>query len=225
MRWDDVKENCVTAVSEVMTGWRENRRLRRACGGTAAVLGLVLGGWLIVGYWASIPPDAEHDEAEVVLDYYFSDHFERLSQRDQAAYRAALMERYERMDAEQRERAAAVFERRREEDREQARERMIEFGRDFVVREAELYVQVPVEERGEWIEQRLGMWRMLRGDGAEDQGREMEEAQRERSEVTAERQARQMAAFTREVLPRTDARQRAKALVLMNGIQEHYERQ
>ncbi|MFA9479563.1 hypothetical protein ACERK3_14835 [Phycisphaerales bacterium AB-hyl4] len=204
------------------------RWVRYTLGSAVAVVCLTVGGWLIADYIASIPPDPANDDAAVVIDFFFSDHFERMSSVDRRAYTDALLARYQSMDRDQRGRLAETFSEQRDADRDRSRERMIELARNFMLREAETYADLPPEARAEWLEGRMGMWRMMGmdgdrrgGGGGGNRDRDREES---RPEMTAERQVRTIAFFQDEVLPRSTARERALITTLMRDVIHQHRR-
>lgn len=209
-------------IYQRITGGWSSRHVRWAVGGVVAVVGLAVGGWLIADHIASIPPDPASDEPEAVVGYFLSRHFDNLSEAERRAYTQAMIRRYASMDSAQRHLAEQEMRRRRPNDGEQMRERMIGMWRDFVVNEARLYVELPPEQRGPWLEQRMNMWRMLGGDpqrsrasGGRDGGAEA---------LTPERQRQVVGFFQNQVLPRTTARDRALVTVMMRDIiREHRE--
>lgn len=200
---------------------REHRLFRPIAGGTVAVLCLAIGGWLIAGYIASIPPDPANDDPERVIAYFMSDHFDNLSEAERQAYIRAMLEQYAAMDAEQRELVSDALRDHRDSDSSQVRERMIEMWRDYAVSEAQQYVELPADERREWLNRRMGMWQMMAGGDSDRMrgGGGNRDRERERDmALTEERQERAMEFFRDEVLTRSTGRDRAVLMVMMEDL-------
>lgn len=202
-------------------GW--SRRVRWTVGGVGAALALTLGGWLIAGHLASIPPDPANDDPQAVVAYFLGPHFDTLSEAERRAYIQAMIGRYASMDPDQRERVREAVRQRRRGNGDELRERMIGMWRDFAVNEARQYVELPPAERGAWLEQRMSMWRMLGGDPERARARG-DRGRAEGERLTPERQRRVVGFFQEQVLPRTSGRERALVMLLMRDImREHGE--
>lgn len=195
------------------------RLTRRVVPIVMAVACFGFGGWMIYRHVFLDVPDPRHADADRLVSFVMSDRFRELSAEDRRAFSEALVDRYATMDAEQRDRVEDRVNAFRKENPDRVREQMIVFWKDYVVSEAERYLEVPPAEREAHLEERLAWLENQFGDG--DSDRRRGDNARERRErwdemLTPERQARVTGFFRDEVWPRTSAKDRAMVSVFMS---------
>ncbi|QNN24459.1 DUF3106 domain-containing protein [Planctomycetales bacterium ZRK34] len=184
-----------------------------------AITCLSVGGYLIYDHRASIPPDLTSASPDELIAFMLSDYFNRLSPEDQRRYTEAAMKRYATMTDEQRELVEARIKTMREDNPEQLREQAMRVWKQFVVNEAEQYVQLPPEQRGAWLDGRIAMWKAMgangRGPKGESEERRREREKRQNEPISIDKQEKVITFFQDEVFPRTSARERALVLTLI----------
>jgi len=194
------------------------KRWLKVTASAVAVVMIAVGAWLIVDYIASIPPDPQQDEAGRVVNYFFSDHFDGLTDQEQQAYIESMVRRYGSMDEQQRQAVEGAVKARKDADPESMRERMIQMWKGYVVSEAERYVAIPPPQRSAWLEQRIKGWQSMFG-GSQNDGRDRGHGRDRMNEpLTPQRQQEIISFMQNEVMPRTSARDRALVSVLVRDI-------
>jgi hypothetical protein len=200
---------------------RGRARLIRAAVGLAC---LGLGSWLIISYVSSRVPDPSSADPDQLIGFIMSEGFNELSDAERRAYAEQMVQRYAEMDDEQRKLAEAEMAAFAEQNPDQVREQTIRFWKDYAVREAEQYVEVPPEERRAYLEAKVAGWRMIfGGDDSDRSPSERRERQARGDQRLAERlgpenQQKAAAFFQDEVLPRTSARDRALTTIMIRDI-------
>jgi len=183
---------------------------------------LGVGGWLIVDYRQSIPPDLATAEPADLTAFMLSSHFNDLSLEQRKKYIEMAMKRYATMTEAQRKVVDEMVGKMRKDNPEQLREQAMKIWKGFVVVEAEQYVHLPLEKRKEWIKAKANQWKGMMGNGpggkqadAERQRRREQREKQNRGPLTPERQAKIVGFFQTEVYPRSTARERALIMTLM----------
>jgi len=178
------------------------------------------GAYLIYDYRAAIPPNVATASPDELIAFMLSDYFNRLSPAEQKEFTEAAMLRYAKMTDEQREIVEARIKKLRDENPEALREQSMRVWKQFVVSEAEQYVELPPDERGAWLDGRIAMWQAMGRSGDGRPGNETDEQRQRRRErenepISAEKQAKVVNFFQKQVLPRTTARERALVMTLI----------
>ncbi len=204
-------------------------RIKPVVGIPVAAGCLLVGILLIVGFVGSVPPDPVRDDAEGVIAYLLDDDFHELPIARRRAYVEALVQRYGEMDEAQRRRVDEQVRRVREDDPDRMRDQMVRIWKDYVVSEGRRYLEVPPEQRRDWLERRVAVWkRMMPGGrgrrdddrkdrgGGEGRGRPMDEV------LTPERQRKVLSFFQDEVMPHTSAADRAVVTLLARDVMTQF---
>ncbi|WP_432799309.1 hypothetical protein [Poriferisphaera sp. WC338] len=180
-----------------------------------AALMLSYGSYLIHDHYAAIPPDPLTANNDDILGFLVSKHFANLPQSERQKYILAMAKRYYELSPEQREVAEQYFHKMNENNPDQMKERMIMVWKDFAVREASLYTQLPEEQRMPWLKKRIQFWRSMGGLKAAPGPLERDKRRKQLNDpLTPEKQVKIVSFFQKEVMPRTSARDRAIVTIM-----------
>lgn len=195
---------------------------RRAILALVGVACLGLGAWLIVSWWNARVPDPSSADPDRLIAFIMSDRFNELSDAERRAFAEQMVKRYADMDDAQRKLAEEQAKQFAKDNPDQAREQTIKFWKDYVVSEAESYVEVPPDQRRAYLETKMAGWRMMFGERPGQDRPAGERREREDQEwaerLGPENQAKATKFFQDEVLPRTSARDRALATLMMRDL-------
>jgi hypothetical protein len=184
--------------------------------------GLGGGGYLILDYRNSQPPDPVNDDPAQVVSFLLSPYFNRLGPDAQRRYTEAAMKRYVTMDDDQRTAVDAHLGKMRQTDGPAMRDQAMKVWKNFVVAEAQEYVQLPPDQRPDWLKSKIIQWKAMQptrppgapGTGPPGDNRSKERREREEGPLTPERQEKVVRFFQAEVMPRSTARERALVMSL-----------
>jgi hypothetical protein len=184
-----------------------------------AAVCLTSGVYLIHDHQAAVPPDTATASPDELVAFMLSDYFNRLSPDEQRRFTEAAMKRYASMTDPQREAVEARIKEMRENNPEQLREQATRVWKQFIVHEAEQYVQLPPAERKAWLDGRIAVWKAMGANGRGPSG-EVKERREQREKydeqpLSPQKQEKVIGFFQTEVFPRTSARERALVLTLM----------
>lgn len=195
---------------------------RRFITGVIGLVCLGLGAWLIVSWFNARVPDPSTATAERLIAFIMSDRFNELSDAERRAFAEQMVKRYGDMDDDQRKLAEDQAKQFAKDNPDQAREQTIKFWKDYVVSEAESYVAVPPDQRRSYLETKMAGWKLMFGERpGQDRpaGERREREDREWAErLGPENQAKANKFLQDEVLPRTSAKDRALATLMMRDL-------
>ncbi|MBI1368943.1 MAG: hypothetical protein GC162_09855 [Planctomycetes bacterium] len=183
------------------------------------ILSCTAGGvYLIHDYFAAQPPDLNTASPDELIAFMLSPYFNRLSPEDQRYYTEQAMKRYAKMDDDQRKIVEDRIAQMKKDHPEELRDQAMRVWKQFVVSEAEQYVQLPPDQRAAWLDGRIAVWKAM-GAGDEKRNGETDEQRKKREEerkapFDAAKQQKVIQFFQTDVLPKTTARERALVMAL-----------
>lgn len=177
-----------------------------------------VGGYLIYDHYAAIPPDLATASPDELVAFMLSKYFNRLSPDEQRKFTEAAMKRYASMTDAQRDVVDARIKQMKKDNPEQLRDQAMRVWKQFVVGEAETFVNLPPNKRDAWLDDRIAVWTAMGANGKGPRGesdkKRKEREEREKAPMSVEKQEQVIGFFQKEIFPKTTARERALVMAL-----------